>query len=273
MKIHDSTYKKEITVMIHRTSPTMTLFSLTLVSISIGFLVSLPLQTSFAQLSSSPSPAAPLTEEQVEEGNLLAQFQAAREEYLSAWNNTAFSSQFDIFVAEGTNSGYGIYREHTPPNVFRPGETIVLYVEPIGFGHQPIADASTQEGGNSTSTTGTFYLINMTVDIIISDPTGTVLQTLEDLPAGNIISHRKLTEFPLEVTLTQESPFPAGEYILTYVVHDGVTGQSFQIDRTVTIDDNAVTGALPLPDIVSDTSAQGFPAEQQLEERSQTLQQ
>jgi hypothetical protein len=54
-------------------------------------------------------------------------------------------------------------------------------------------------------------------------------------------------------------------------VHDQVTGQSFEIDRGITIDDNAITGALPLPDIDSDNSMQQLLPEQQLEERSQTL--
>jgi hypothetical protein len=58
-------------------------------------------------------------------------------------NNTAFSSQFDVFVAEGTHFDYGIYREHVPANVSRSGETIVLYVEPVEFGHQPITDDNT----------------------------------------------------------------------------------------------------------------------------------
>jgi hypothetical protein len=156
--------------------------------------------------------------------------------------------------------------------VFRPGETIVLYVEPVGFGHQPITDASTQDGAKSTATSRTLYWINMTVDIIISDSSGSPLQTLEDLPAASFISHRQNTEFPLEVTLTQEEPFPVGDYIVTYVVHDEVTGQSFQIDKRITIDENATTGALPLPDIGNDNSVQPALPEQQLEERSQALQ-
>jgi hypothetical protein len=177
-----------------------------------------------------------------------------------------------VFIAEGSHLGYGIYREHVPANVFRPGETIVLYVEPVGFGHQPIIDASTQDGGNnnSTATTRTLYLMNMTADYIISDSNGTDLATIEDLPAANLISHRQNTEFSLTLTLSQEEPFPVGDYIVTYVVRDQVTGQSFQIDKRITIDDNAITGALPLPDN-DDNSMQQLLPQQQLEERSQAL--
>src|SRR5215203_7093269 len=121
--------------MIYRTSLTMTLCALVLLSMSASFLLSSILQTSFAQSSSSSStqeiPLSQAQEGQI--GNPLAQLDAARQQFLSAWNNTAFTSQFDVFIAEGSNSGYGIYREHLPANVFRPGETMVLYVEPVGF--------------------------------------------------------------------------------------------------------------------------------------------
>ena len=70
-----------------------------------------------------------------------------------------------MFVAEDSVSLYGIYREHIPANVFRPGETIVLYAEPVGFGHQEITDTSTEDGSNNDAASRTMYLINMTADI------------------------------------------------------------------------------------------------------------
>jgi hypothetical protein len=67
----------------------------------------------------------------------------------------------------------------------------------------------------------------MTADYIISDSSGTVLATIEALPAASLFSHARNTEFSLTLTLSQEEPFPVGDYILTYIVHDDVTGQSF----------------------------------------------
>ena len=144
-----------------------------------------------------------------------------------------------------------------PANVFRPGETIVLYVEPVGFGHQIIED-TTNQGQNSTSeTTRTLYLINMTADIMMTDSSGAISFAYEDVPvASNLISHRQTTEIPMTLTVSQAEPFPVGDYILTYVVHDQVTGQSFQLDRQITIDENAVTGAAPLPEISNDDNPQ-----------------
>lgn len=258
--------EKRDKIMIRETSLIMPPFSLALLSLSICLLISSPIQATFAQLS-SPTPETTLTEDGV--NSQLAEFEAAQQQYLSAWNNTAFNSQFDVFVAEGSHLGYGLYREHIPANIFRPGETIVLYMEPVGFGHEPIIalDGSNSDADGSR----TLYVINMTADYIISDSDGTVLATIEDLPAASLISHRQNTEFSLTLTLSQEEPFPVGDYIISYVVHDHVTGQSFQIDRGITIDDNAVTGALPLPGTNDDSNVPHVLA-QQLEERSQALQ-
>ena len=270
MKIHYSPHKKIELITIYRRSLTMTLFTLTLLNLSISFLLPWPLVTSFAQISSSSSPKMTLTQEGA---NQLAELEAARQQYLLVWNNTAFSSHFNVFIAEGTHSGYGIYREHIPANVFRPGETIVLYVEPVGFGHQAITGASTQDGANSNSnaTDRTLYLMNMTADYIVSDSNGTELATTENVPAINLISHRQNTEFSLTLTLSQEEPFPVGDYIVTYVVHDRVTGQSFQIEKRIAIDEDASTGALPLPGNDDDNSMQQLLLQQQVEERSQAL--
>jgi hypothetical protein len=254
----------------------MILCSLVLISMPATFLLPSLLQTSFAQ-SASSSTEMPLSQEGGQEGNQLAQLDAARQLYLSAWNNTAFTSQLDDFIAEGSDLGYGIYREHVPANVFRPGETIVLYVEPVGYGHQPVTDSTiNQEVGRSSSSSSdttsdsTLYLMNMTADYIISDSTGTELQTIKDVPVGNLMSHRQNLELFLTLTLRQDEPFPVGDYIVTYVVHDQVTGQSFQLDRRITIDDNAATGALPLPDNNNNANNSAEPAlpQQQLQERS-----
>jgi hypothetical protein len=262
--------KKSIVAMISR-SPIELIFCLGLFSLLTGLFLFSSSQVSFAQLPSSTETSPSLGVQRANNSH-LAELEAAREQYLTAWNSTAFSSQLDVFIAEGTDAGYGVYREHIPANVFRPGETIVLYVEPVGFGHQAIRNTSTEDVGiNNASVSMPLYLVDMTVDIIISDAAGTPLQALEDLPGASFISHGQNTEFPVIVTLTQSEPFPVGDYILTYVVHDQVTGQSFQLDRQITIDDNAVTGAAPLPDFDNDNSTQSLEAQQELDEPSRTL--
>jgi hypothetical protein len=210
-KDHIVAYKGSIVTMVHRRALEL-IFCLGFFSVLTGlFLFSSP-QVSFAQLSSSPETQP---SQEVQGANELAELEAAREQYLSVWNNTAFTSQFDVFIAEGSDLGYGINREHIPSNVFRPGETIVLYVEPVGFGHQPIADTSVEDVGNTDAASRTLYLLNMTADYMISDSTGSELQAIEDLPVGNLISHRQNLELFLTLTLRQDEPFPVGDYIVT----------------------------------------------------------
>jgi hypothetical protein len=253
MKVSESISKIRLPRIIYHAYLTTVLLSLTILCVGPGALISSHMPESFAQTSQLSS-----SEElgSRESGRQLTELEAARQQYLSVWNNTPFSSQFDVFIAEGTHAGYGIYREHVPANIFRPGETIVLYVEPVGFGHQPITEtSSTVDEGNSTTASGALYLINMTADIIISDSAGTVLQTVENLPTESFVSHKQNTEFSLTLTLSQEQPFPVGDYIISYVVHDQITGESFQLDKRITIDDNAITGASPLPDAVVNMDA------------------
>ncbi len=147
----------------------------------------------------------------------------AREQYLAAWNQTEFDSAFSTYVDEFSAAGYGVYQEHG--NVFRPGETMVLYVEPVGFDHEQVID----EEGN------TLYLMNMTADYVIASGNGTELQVIEDIPVGSIVSHRPNIELFLELTLTQASPFPVGDYLITYVVTDEVSGESFMLEKQVTV--------------------------------------
>jgi hypothetical protein len=231
-KVYYGADKRKMAKMIYR-SALMMIFCLGLFSLSTSFINFSFSQVSFAQLSSSPE--TPLSQEEVPGTNELVELEAAKQQYLSVWNNTGFTSQFDTFIEEGSALGYGIYREHVPANVFRPGETIVLYVEPVGFGHhQQIVD----DAGN------TLYSIDLAADIILSDVNGNELATIEDLPISDLVSHRQNTELHLTLTLTQDSPFPAGDYIVSYIVYDQVTGQSFQMDREITIDGDGVSNTI-----------------------------
>ena len=151
----------------------------------------------------------------------------AKDLYLSVWNQTEFNATFSTFVEPFSAAGYGVYEEQS--NVFAPGETIVLYVEPVGFAHRQIID---EEGGNNN----TLYFMNMTADYEIAAANGTNLQLIEDVQAGSITSHRPNTEMPLTLTITPEvQPLPIGDYIITYSVTDEVSGESFELEKEITV--------------------------------------
>ena len=173
----------------------------------------------------SPSTTVTSTTNGGIDNNQTTSLEAAKQEYLTVWNQTEFQIIFNTFIEQDSAIGYGIYEERENNDIFRPGETIQLYAEPVGFGHRPIID----DAGN------TLYSVDLAADIIVSDVNGNELATIEDLPMSDIVSHRQNTELHLTLTLTQDSPFPAGDYIISYIVRDEVKGESFQIDKRITI--------------------------------------
>lgn len=156
----------------------------------------------------------------------------AKEIYLSVWNQTAFNATFSTFVEPFSAAGYGVYEERS--NIFAPGETIVLYVEPVGFAHKQVID---ERGSNNNNTL--LYLMNMTSDYKIAAANGTELelQLIEDEQGlRNITSHRPNTEMYLTLTLTPEvQPLPVGNYVITYSVTDEISGENFELEKDIRV--------------------------------------
>jgi hypothetical protein len=131
----------------------------------------------------------------------------------------SFDSAFDTFVVPGSVQGFGAYQAHNS-STFKPGEKILLYIEPVGYSYQPM---------------GSLFLMNFTADVLVSDKAGHVLTGLQNLPLSAIISHHKNKELLLTVSLTQNHPFPPGDYVLKYTIHDVPSGNSFDILKNITI--------------------------------------
>lgn len=136
-----------------------------------------------------------------------------------------FSSAFDTFVNTDPQ-GYGVYEERDS-STFSPGEDIILYIEPVGFEY-----GTTEEGD------GPLYTINFSADFVISDAEGNVLTGQQGLPISEIISHHQNKEVFIPFTISQTSPFPAGDYLITYTIHDSNSGNSFDIVKEITISDD-----------------------------------
>ena len=175
---------------------------------------SLPVGT-LSLLPSSPSSSNSSTTSNATDLN------TAREQYLSAWKSSGFHSQFDSFV--NSTEGYGIYQEHNS-NIFKPGEDIILYVEPVGFSHVPVSINNTR-----------LYLINLTASIILSDTQGNILFGRENVPIFYTVSHTQNTEMFARLRVGQSSPFPPGGYVITYILTDVPSGKSFKIVKNITI--------------------------------------
>ena len=133
--------------------------------------------------------------------------------------NNSFHSAFDSFVVPGSVDGYGIYQSHNS-SIFKPGEVISLYVEPAGFSYKPL---------------GSLFLMNFTADIVISDKAGQIHGGVQNLPVSLLLSHHQNKELDLTIDLTQNHPFPTGDYVLKYTIHDVPSGKSFDILKNISI--------------------------------------
>jgi hypothetical protein len=141
----------------------------------------------------------------------------------SVEGNQTFSSAFDTFVSSEPG-GYGIY-DARESNIFKPGETFLLYVEPVGYDYGTVTDAD-----------GTrLYTMNFTLDFLISDKNGTVLTGQKDVPISNLVSHHQNKELNLDISIDQSSPFPPGDYVITYTITDKNSGKSFDITKDATV--------------------------------------
>jgi len=195
-------------------------------TLALVIMSSAVIQTSYSQQPTSNSSSG-LTmisnNSQTDSTPNVMKYEAAREQFLKSWDQLEFEPRVATFVNESEMIGNGQYQEHS--NVFPPGENIVLYVQPIGFGHKQI------QGQNGEK----LYLMNFTADIVLSMKNGTIVGGGQDITLSQPISHYRNTELYTTLTVTQKNPFPAGDYIFKYTLKDQTTGKRFDITKDVTI--------------------------------------
>ncbi len=138
-------------------------------------------------------------------------------------STSGFYSNKDLFVTTEPN-GFGIYEEKNS-TTYSPGESIVLYIEPVGFEYNNITD----EDGTP------LFSIDFGASFLITSSNGTILGGQENVPIGNIISHNQNKEVFIPFTVTQSVPFPTGDYIIIYKITDENSGKSFELNKNITI--------------------------------------
>jgi hypothetical protein len=195
--------------------------------LSLVIMSSAVIQTSFSQQPTSNSSLG-LTmisnNSQTASTPNIMKYEVAREQFLKVWDQLEFEPLVATFVNGSDLIGNGQYQKHS--NVFAPGEEIVLYVQPIGFGHKQI------QGQNGEK----LYLMNFTADIVLSTKNGTILGGGQDIPISKLISHYRNIDLFATLTLTlPPDPSIKGGYVGKYTLNDQTTGKSFDITKDVTI--------------------------------------
>ena len=137
---------------------------------------------------------------------------------VDAWQKTPLTVRKAVFVAERPH-GFGQFVERGS-NVFKPGEKLVAYVEPVGYGWK--------EGGNGTVQFG------FDVDFLIKSSDGKILTGQENFAKLAETSQRRNREFMVTLTMSV-SGAPAGDYVLEYKLRDIASEKSMVIDLPFTI--------------------------------------
>ncbi|MER8374646.1 hypothetical protein [Mesorhizobium sp. M1406] len=101
-------------------------------------------------------------------------------------------------------SGFGIYSERAN-RIYKPGEKIVLYMEPVGYGY------GSDGLGNS--------MIALSVDITVVSAAGETLGTSEKVGRVQVASrsHNRELFFKLDLSL---DGLPPGKYRCDFLMHD-----------------------------------------------------
>jgi hypothetical protein len=112
------------------------------------------------------------------------------------------------FIAEPPN-GFGIYKPRAD-NVFKPGEPLIIYAEPVGMGWK------TADGVNHAL---------VAADFEIRTPDGKILGGQKDFGRFEFTSHDQNQEIMTHLTI-RLSGAPAGSYVFAATYRDQINGKS-----------------------------------------------
>ncbi|CAN5217907.1 hypothetical protein BH10PSE7_BH10PSE7_04540 [soil metagenome] len=133
------------------------------------------------------------------------------------WQKSPLVFRKALFVAADP-AGYGMFdlRENA---IFKQGEPLLVYAEPVGFGYG-------KDGALST--------INLSLDFEIKNKDGKVLGSQKEFSNASLRSRVQNREFMLKVVYTLNGA-PAGDYEVTTTVNDKVSGKSGSFTLPFTI--------------------------------------
>lgn len=158
-------------------------------------------------------PAAALAQQASLPEGLSSAYQALD----AAWQQAPLSFAALAFT-DGPSTGYGRYTPRADA-VFAAGDTLTVYAEPVGFGHEETAE------GYGVRLTAGFELLN-TSGQVLAEQTG-----FADLRAD---SRNRLREFHATLSFAFEGLRP-GDYRLVATLTDTVSGKTASGELPFTI--------------------------------------
>ena len=146
-------------------------------------------------------------------GKHLDAYDAMRKATLKEWEAAPLLFRKSLFVA-GEPGGFGIYNPR-PDNVFKQGEKLVIYAEPVGFAWQA------KDGLNHAL---------LVADLVVKDDEGTVVAQQEGFGTFTFNSHEQNMEVTSVLTVDFGGAL-AGKYIVELKFNDklGDKSASFEL--------------------------------------------
>jgi hypothetical protein len=138
----------------------------------------------------------------MEKNQPLPALESLRNASKEVWLHTPFQIGTAVLVQDEA-SGFGTYVAK-PNNVYKSGDVIRLYLEPIGF-------TQTQKDNQ--------YVIGLAVDFTIGRQDGTVIAGKENFGKWELKSHRFTTQFSMNLNYNITGVAP-GDYVIKTILRD-----------------------------------------------------
>lgn len=160
--------------------------------------------------------AAARAEALAAEGKHLQALDAMSEGLDLAWAQAPFTVRKALFVSESP-SGFGVYQRRDG-SVFKPGEKLLVYAEPVGYGYQKSGD---------------IYEIDLVADVSLRHPRGTIggQKAFANFGLKSLVKNREFYAF---ITYDFAGLAP-GEYAVKTTLTDRASGKSTEFDLPFTI--------------------------------------
>jgi hypothetical protein len=148
----------------------------------------------------------------------LADLDAFERATAELWLRLPFGARRNLLVSRKAEA-FGDY-EARPSSVFKPGEALITYVEPVGYGWVPVGTD--------------LHRLGVTVDFEITTPAGKVLGGQNGFLDYGLTSHARVLELFINLTLTLDE-IAQGDYVLVFTLHDKASGRSARVPQPFTI--------------------------------------
>lgn len=141
-------------------------------------------------------------------GNSAESMSVMRDVTADLWLQSPLAFTEALFVT-GDAPLYGAF-EPRNSNVFKEGEPVFVYAEPIGYGWRQNGD---------------YFETDLGVDAALLSPEGTVLWSQKSFGNFDLTSRKRFMEYMMNLEL-DITGLPAGSFVLEYTVTDRIGGNS-----------------------------------------------